>query len=97
MPIKISTKILTKLATKEPPVSEKEIIECFNNRIGGLLQDTREQHETDPPTQWFVAETNHRRKLKVIFVQDGETIFIKSAYDASPEIVNIYKKYACGT
>ena len=42
MPIKISTKILTKLATKEPPVSEKEIIECFNNRIGGLLQDTRE-------------------------------------------------------
>lgn len=94
MPIVISPKILDKLERKNPPVTEKEIEQCFENRQGGLLQDTREEHATDPPTQWFVAETNHRRCLKVIFVLHGENIHIKSAYDASDEIQRIYKNFA---
>ncbi|MGA7981011.1 MAG: hypothetical protein WCA32_12415 [Chromatiaceae bacterium] len=42
--------------------------------------DTREEHRTQPPTRWFIAETNLGRKLKVVFVPKGEDVIIKTAY-----------------
>jgi hypothetical protein len=90
MSLIISEKILEKIAAKTPPVTKREIEQCFNNREYGLLTDTREQHKTNPPTQWFVAYTNHGRALKIMFIQDKQDIYLKSAYDATVEIQRIY-------
>lgn len=95
--IVISEAVAEKLATKHK-VSKKEILQCFANRQGGFLEDSREEHRTNPPTQWFVAETNGGRLLKVIFVvEDGKNdpeVHIKSAYEPSAEVVRIYEKFA---
>lgn len=89
----ISPAIRAKLSTKHR-VEEHEVIECFLNREGGYLQDTREEHLTDPPTDWFVAETNAGRLLKVMFILRDGNIVIKSAYDANDAVSKIYDKLA---
>ena len=61
----------------------------------GLLEDTRENNKTQPPTRWFIAETDHGRLLKVVFVRrDDGYIYLKTAYEPNEVEVNIYEKYA---
>lgn len=93
LPLRIFPDVLAKL-TDRHKVSENEISQCFENCEGGYLQDTREEHTTNPPTLWFVAFTNRNRKLKIMFVLDEGIVHIKSAYDATLEVERIYKKYA---
>jgi len=45
----VSSKIREKLAEKHG-VSEEEISQCFANREGRLLTDTREERVSEPPT-----------------------------------------------
>lgn len=96
MQLDISDQIREKLAKKHG-VTEKEIRQCFENRDGGFLEDTREDHKTDPPTQWFVAETNSRRKLKVVFIArqagNGIRIAIRTAYPANADEIRIYERF----
>ncbi|MDO9316601.1 MAG: ADP-ribosyl-(dinitrogen reductase) hydrolase [Gammaproteobacteria bacterium] len=92
MEITFSPDIQKKLLAKHKVLRE-EVEQCFYNRRGKLLEDSREEHKTTPPTQWFIAETDKRRKLKVIFVLDGD-VRVKSAYDADEESIRIYKKHA---
>ena len=94
MVLLISTRIKDKLLGKTPPVREEELMQCFSNRTGKFLIDTREEHKTDPATRWFIAETNAGRQLKVVFVPAEEGIRIKSAYEPEPEALRIYNKYA---
>tara|TARA_R100001143_G_scaffold59533_1_gene58196 strand:+ start:571 stop:882 length:312 start_codon:yes stop_codon:yes gene_type:complete len=96
--IKISPKISAKLTAKHS-VSEAEVWECFANVEGGFLVDDREDHQTDPATYWFVAETNHGRKLKVCFVPEAEGkrikfVNLKTAFAASDKDVVVYRKKA---
>lgn len=91
MRLVISQAVAKKLAEKHR-VSRRELEQCFENRIGGLLLDTREEHRTDPPTVWFLAETDAGRKLKVVFVQRGELVFVKTAYDANDDEKEIYRE-----
>lgn len=65
----------------------------LKDRLCGLLLDTREEHKTEPETLWFVAATNKNRVLKIIYISDGKSIYLKSAYQASPDIIRIYEKY----
>ena len=90
----LSDRIRQKLAGKLPPVTQAEIVECFANRTHGPLCDDREEHTTNPRTRWFVAETDHGRKLKVIYVPRGADIYIKSAYDANRRYIRIYNENA---
>ena len=94
MKLHIAVSIREKLAGKQPPVTENEIIQCFANQTHKPLIDTREEHLTNPHTRWFVAETDYGRKLKIIYIPKTDGIHIKSAYDAAPEIIRIYSKYA---
>lgn len=89
MAIIFSQAVREKLAVKHA-VSEDEVRECFANKIGQYLQDPRADHKTDPPTLWFVAETNFGKRLKVIFVYRDGNIFIKSAYLADKDAIRIY-------
>jgi uncharacterized DUF497 family protein len=88
----ISQAIQAKLTSKHS-VSRKEVEECFENRDGRLLADSREDHQTDPPTLWFIAASNQQRLLKVVFVQRGTDVFLKSAFEPPPEELRIYRKY----
>lgn len=89
----ISSKVLEKLADKHG-VTTKEVEQCFVNRDGENLDDDREPHRTNPPTKWFVAETNHGRKLKVIFIVRNGRVYLKSAYDANAKAIAIYEEKA---
>ena len=75
-------------------VSEREVRECFLNRCGRVCEDNREGHETDPPTQWFVAPTHTDRVLKIVYVEDDEHIYLKSAYTATKTIQDIFEQHA---
>lgn len=62
------------------------------NMAGPTCRDDREEHRTDPPTQWFVAETDRGRRLKICFVlQDGH-VHIKTAYEASDQVALLFTK-----
>jgi len=94
MNLVISRKIEQKLALKHN-VSRHEIVECFANREGNFLIDDREEHDTDPKTHWFIAETNYGRKLRIYFVpktnDDGDLdIFIKTALEPKQHHIDHY-------
>lgn len=92
MGITCSEKIKDKLQHKHG-VSLKEVYECFLNREGPFLEDIRELHKTNPATQWFLAKTDKNRLLKVIFIEDDGEIILKSAYEPSEAVRDIYLKY----
>lgn len=93
----IAETILDKLKHKHG-VSPEEIAECFMNRDGGYLIDTREQHRTIPQTLWFIAETNKGRLLKICFVPGGENNengpTLKSAFEPNDLEKLIYQRKA---
>lgn len=89
----ISASIRAKLKVKHG-VEESEVIEAFANRDKGFLIDTREDHQTNPPTEWFISETDRGKKLKVCFMLRDGDIHIKTAYAANPTEIGIYNKYA---
>jgi len=94
MPILISTSIREKLSGKHPPVTQGEIEQCFANRTGKFLVDTRAENLTNPMTRWFIAETDFGRKLKVCFIpfSNGD-LHIKTAYDPNAEEMRIYAQF----
>ncbi|WJY16331.1 hypothetical protein PCO82_06630 [Pectobacteriaceae bacterium CE90] len=95
MKLLISQQIKHKLANKTPPVTEKEIEQCFSNRTGNFLEDNREDHKSDPPTKWFISETDYGVKLKVVFIfYSGKGIAIRSAYAPNHDEIRIYDKFA---
>lgn len=95
--MQIANTILTKIQEKHG-VSPKEVDECFMNRDGRYLVDTRENHQTNPQTLWFIAETNKGRLLKICFVpkgvgnEDGPTL--KSAFEPNDVEKDIYQRKA---
>ena len=90
--LEISSDVEKKLTSKHS-VTRGEVEQCFENCEGSHLVDTREQHQTDPQTLWFVAETNRKRKLKIVFIHKDGKVILKTAYDANPEEIRIYEKY----
>lgn len=90
--LKISPGVLDKLA-KRHNVSIKEVEQCFQNRAGRLLQDNRALTRTEPPTLWFIAPTNRGRRLKVVYIQRGSEVILKSAFDPNAAEEAIYRKH----
>jgi len=95
MGIVITERIERKLKDKHQVLPD-EVVQCFYSRVGRFLEDTREQHWTYPPTQWFIADTAAGRRLKVVFVQDESTgdLHIKTAYEPIAIEEKIYDKYS---
>ena len=85
----ISDNILCKLEEKHN-VTPAEVHECFANRCGNFLLDTREEHASEPPTRWFVSETNYGRKLKIVFIWRDKKVFLRTAYPANPIEIRMY-------
>ena len=89
----ISSKIEEKLNIKHQ-VRRVEVEECFLNRTGNVLIDIREDHYSDPPTTWFIAETHQGRLLKVIFIRKNKKIYLRTAYEPNNSEINIYNKHS---
>jgi len=85
-----SPRIVEKLATKHG-VTLAEVDQCFDNKCGFNLVDDREDHQTDPATLWFIAETNKGRVLKVIYVYKERKYYLKSAYEPNAAEIEIYE------
>lgn len=93
MGLHISSRVKKKL-TEKHNVSELEILECFGNREGRFLKDSRAEHDSHPPTLWFIAETDHGRSLKVVFIYDSNNdVTIKTAYQPNAKEFRIYNKH----
>lgn len=85
MILEISDSVHEKLTNKHN-VSELEIIECLTNFTGRFFVDRRTEHQSVPPTQWFIGETDNGRVLKIVFMQmSAMTYRIKSAYPPDEE------------
>lgn len=90
--LKISSEILAKLAAKHD-VSKSEVEQCFSNRGGRLLEDRRAKHKSNPPTLWFIAPTNKGRMLKIVYIQDGISITLRSAFPPNAQETDIYIRH----
>ena len=78
---------------KKHGVDPHEVHEVWNKYDGITLVDTREQHRSNPATEWFVAETVSYRKLKVIFipVEDLGYAILRSCYEANQKEINLFR------
>lgn len=90
--LKITDAVAKKLKDKHG-VDRREVEHCFVNRLGRLLEDRRARHKTNPPTLWFLSKTNQGRILKVVYIQVGPTIELKSAFEPNAEELAIYAKH----
>ena len=79
-----------KLKTKHK-VELNEVEQCFHNKDGRLLTDNRDSHKTNPPTFWFIAQTNKGRALKIAYIQIGMGIYLKTAYEPNEDEKHIYR------
>ncbi len=89
--LNITDNVLHKLESAHH-VQPREIEQCFQNRQGKPLIDDREQHKTNPPTRWFLALTNDNRLLKVVYIWDGEEIYVKSAFEPNAKEIAVWKQ-----
>ena len=88
----ISPDVEQKLIRKHG-VEIAEVRHCFYNRNGKLLLDNRALHKTNPPTLWFIAMTNKDRLLKIVYIQHGAAIHLRTAYEPNAEELAIYRRY----
>ena len=95
MSIVISNKIRDKLLHKHN-VTPEEVEQCFANVNGEYILDVREEHRTDEPTYWFIAETNYGRRLKVVFVREHGKIYIRTAFEPNQATIANYLKHGGG-
>ena len=88
------SKVVEEKLLKKHGVCRREVEQCFENRRGVLLKDDREDHKTNPPTMWFLSFTNKGRLLKVVFIQSGCLIDLKTCYEPNEVEIRIYEKFA---
>jgi uncharacterized DUF497 family protein len=87
----ISDKTAKKLKEKHN-VSKQEVQECFVSRLKAPLIDDREEHRTNPPTQWFISTTKTGRLLKVVFILlNARDLAIRTAYEPNAEEIEIFE------
>lgn len=92
MEIYISESVANKLREKHS-VSEQEVLECFQNAQPTFILDDRPEHRTTPPTVWFIAHTNNRRLLKIVFINASSYKIVKSAYPPSNQTIRLYIRF----
>ena len=90
--LKVSEAVKTKLLDKHQ-VTVREVEHCFYNREGRLLYDQRALTKTHPPTLWFIAPSNQNRLLKIVYIQKGNEVILKTAYEPNKQELAIYERF----
>ena len=97
MALIIQPHILKKIGSDDHGnITRKDIEECFNNHCGRYCYEQHPEHlnKNGDPTPWFVAETNQRKRLKIMFAREGSDVELKSAYPATQRVTDIFHKFA---
>ena len=89
--LNLSEAVAKKIQDKHQ-VERWEVEQCFVNRIGKLLEDRRARHKSNPPTLWFLAKTNTGRVLKIVYIQTGVLIDLRSAFEPNADELGIYAR-----
>jgi hypothetical protein len=42
---------------------------------------------------WFIALTNQNRKLKIVYIQKGDQVILKTAYEPNDVELEIYERF----
>lgn len=85
----ISPAIEEKLTIKHQ-ITRQDVEQCFINRTRSYLVDNRLDHQTEPPTEWFIAENDRGILIKVVFIFDGGLVYLKSAFPPNSTEIRIY-------
>lgn len=88
---RISPNVASKLQNRHR-VTNTEVLECFMNRHGPVFRDTRREHDTDPPTMWFVAQTDRCRVLKIVYMEYPDHFAIKTAFEPTDGSDGLYER-----
>ncbi len=91
MSIVISPQIRDKLALKHN-VTPEDIDQCFANRNGNYIEDSRIEHASESITYWFIAETHYGRRLKVVFISENGNTYIRTAFEPTQATISHYLK-----
>lgn len=67
-----------------------DVEQCFRNRDRSYILETRQEHKTEPPTEWFIAENDSGMLIKVVCIFDDGLIHLKSAFFPNDEEISIY-------
>lgn len=97
MEFRYSPSVRAKLQARS--ISQDEVCECFFNREHHFLTDPREEHRTNPPTLWFIAETDKGRRLKICFVKvravnNSVAYEVKTVYEPSTATEQNFSRFA---
>ena len=90
--LSVSDAVLRKITTRHG-VELVEVRQCFHNKNGKLLFDNRALTKTDPPTLWFIAMTNKKRPLKIVYILKNSQTILKTAYEPNETELAIYARY----
>ena len=71
----------------------REVEHCFQNREGRLLYDDREWTKTHSPTLWVIAPTHQNRLLKIVYIQIGNEVMLKTADEPNVQELAIYDRF----
>jgi hypothetical protein len=85
----ISPAIEGKLTLKHQ-ITRQDVEQCFVNRTRSYLIDDRLDHQTEPQTEWFIAENDRGVLIKVVFIFDDDLIYLKSAFPPNAIEIRIY-------
>jgi uncharacterized DUF497 family protein len=88
-----SQKVQAKLLAKHR-VTMEEVCEALSDRPDYVVIDDREDHASDPPTYWFIAETNRGRRLKIVYIARGDDIFLRTAYPPDKVEIDLFTDMA---
>lgn len=74
-------------------VREIEVHQCFINRDRSYVVDEDEDPEPNAgvPTEYFIAETDKGRLLKVCFVFENGNCYIKTTFEPSQKAISTYE------
>jgi hypothetical protein len=85
----ISPAIEEKLNIKHQ-ITRQDVEQCFINRTRSYLVDNRLDHQTELPTEWFIAENDRGILIKVVFIFDDGLVYLKSAFPPNSTEIRIY-------
>lgn len=85
----ISPAIEEKITLKHR-ITRQDVEQCFINRARSYLLDNGLDHQTEPPTEWFISENDRGILIKVVFIFDDGLVYLKSAFPPNSTEIRIY-------
>lgn len=67
-----------------------DVEQCFRNRQRSYLLETRPEHKTEPLSEWFIAENDSGKLIKIVCIFIDGMVYLKSAFTPNEDEISIY-------